>query len=504
VKIPAKRLNAQTLAGDWAREFSRALHRALAYPDGEGASAVQRYQSQAEYNAALLQYLLTERVSPTWQFPELEEWRGCGAAQAAHEFVLRKPEYLTETISQLAQIGWLDPLLGLWDELRMEQLIQAIAKTEAAGAVKIASAGLTLESLIALGQAAATGGLHPQWSMASRRQAVRLWSRLSQRFSLRLVWHGLRLLLRLLEQPSLLVSADAALLSDPIPFPQWCAAIVKEAAAKRNLAAPHYACSVLSSLDAVLSGLRPLVPSTANPHQTANLLKEAAAKRNFAVPYYACSVVSDLDAVLSDLRPLVSSAASPNQAAKWVSSDNCGVLLLISIVRRLDLWRLVYKPEFVEFGGPRAISFLLAAIGMTLLGEWTPEHPVDQAVALFAGILSEIDRTGLKQFFAEADVQAISDLDRAKTWPEALENLAIELARSFAQRVRGFKQTSREAVVRQFIRVPGRVLVEERRLMVVLGPSPWSVALHISGMDQPLESIEWLGGRRVEFVLEGL
>jgi predicted enzyme related to lactoylglutathione lyase len=39
---------------------------------------------------------------------------------------------------------------------------------------------------------------------------------------------------------------------------------------------------------------------------------------------------------------------------------------------------------------------------------------------------------------------------------------------------------------------------------VVLDANPWAVALHVSGVDEALECVEWLGGRRVEFVLEGL
>jgi len=223
VKIPATRLTGQTLAGTWAREFSLALHRALAYPDGDGASAIRRYESQAEYNAALLQYLLTEGVSPTWHFPELDEWRGCGAAHAAYEFMLREPEQIAETIAELARRNWLDALLGSWNELQMEQLIQAMARAETT------TGDLTLESLTEVGRAAgAAGGLHPQWPIGSRRQAVRLWARLSCQFSgrpggrfpLRAIWHGLRLLLRFLERPGLLVSGDAPLLSDAVPFPE--------------------------------------------------------------------------------------------------------------------------------------------------------------------------------------------------------------------------------------------------------------------------------------------
>lgn len=452
VKIPAMRLNAQTLAGDWAREFSRALHRALAYPDGEGASAIRRYWSQAEYNAALLQYLLTEGVSPTWQFPELDEWRGCGAAQVAHGFMVREPGQIAETITQLARSGWLEPLLTLWDELQMEQLFQIIARSEGA------TGELGTESWMEVGRAAgASGGLHLQWSIASRRQAVRLWWRLSGRFSLRAVWHGLRLLLRFLERPQLLASGGASLLSGAVPFPEWCATIVKAAAARD---------SIVGRQDG--------------------------------------EQLASLDSVLADLRRLVPSAVTPGQAGLWVRSDCCGVLLLLSTIRRMGLWCLANEPEFVKFGGARAFSFLMVAAGMKLLGEWDPEGPIDPAVALFAGICSEVDRTGLKQFFAASGTPVGAGLIQGQTWPEALENLGAEMSRAFAQRVRGFREASRETVVKQFLRVPGRVLVEEQRLLVVLDANPRAVVLHISGMDETLEGVEWLRGRRVEFVLEGL
>jgi hypothetical protein len=452
VNIPAKGLNAPTLAGEWAREFSLALHRVLASPDGDGASAVRRYHSRAAYNAALLQYLLTEGVSPIWKFPELDEWRGCGAAQAAYEFMIREPGQIAETIAELARRNWLEPLLGSWNELQLEQLIQAIAGTEAA------TGELTLGSLIELGRAAGgVDGLHLQWSLASRRQAVRLWARLSGRFRLRAVWHGLRLVVRFLERPELLVSDDASLLSDAVPFPEWCQALVKATTARG---------SIVSRQDG--------------------------------------GQLSSLDSVLADLRRLVPSAVTPGQAGKWIGSDCCGVLLLLSTVQRMGLWRLAKEPAFVKFGGPRAFSFLMVAVVIKLLlGKWDSEYRIDPAVALFAGMFSEADRAGLKQFFA-SKTPVIADLIHGETWPDALEDLATEISRSFTQRVRGFRLASRETVVKQFLRVRGRVLVEEQRLLVILDANPWAVALHVSGMDEALEGVEWLGRRRVDFVLEGL
>ena len=41
-------------------------------------------------------------------------------------------------------------------------------------------------------------------------------------------------------------------------------------------------------------------------------------------------------------------------------------------------------------------------------------------------------------------------------------------------------------------------------ISVVLAASPYHVALHISGMDDPLPSVSWMGGRRLEFHLSGL
>ena len=170
----------------------------------------------------------------------------------------------------------------------------------------------------------------------------------------------------------------------------------------------------------------------------------------------------------------------------------------------MDLWRLMHTPEFMRFGGPRALSFLLAGVGMTLFEGWGVDDSIDPAVALFAGILAEPDRAGMKQFFAEADVRALSEFTQAKTWPDALENLATELACSFASRMRGFQQASRRSVVKQFLRIPGRVRVEEAGLLVLLESTPWAVALHLSGMDATLERVEWIGDRRVEFSLQGL
>lgn len=479
LEIPARNLNTMTLADAWARALTLALHRALASPAGDGATDSRRYQSDAAYQASLLHHIATKGVAPSWEFPELEDWHGCSPAEAALRTLLRNPRMTIEILEHLDRQGWLELLLASWDELSLERLMQALASDD------LRIAALSIEDLVELGRAAAApGGMRPQWSFASRRQAIRLWVGSHQRWPLRAVWHGLRLLLRFLELPALLILRDPSLLADSIPFPPWCEDIVRAGAIPEEF--PN---------DKIIF-----------PGATSGSLTSSERKPGPSAPR---TIPFSLASVLGALRPLVPSAAAAPAAgrcaaATWIVSDCAGLLLMLSVVRRLNLWRLIRTPEFASFGGPRAFSFFLAGVGMNLLGRWKSSAPIEPVAALFAGMFGETDLAGMRQFLRESDVTALADFVEAATWDEALDRAATEFARTFASRVRGFRQASRESIVKQFVRVRGRVLVERWRLVVVLHPSPWAVALRLSGMDEALERVEWLDERRVEFVLEGL
>lgn len=463
VKIPARKLNAAALATAWARAITVALHQTLAHPRGEAApDSSRRHESEAAYKAAMLHHIATKGLHPCWEFPELKQWQSGSPADAVVSLLRQDGSLIAHIFAEMEQRGWLDALLTGLDELSLERIMQSIASTE------FPSAGLTIDRFVELGVAAAApGGVRTHWAFAGRRQATRLWARLHPRFAVRDTWHALRLLLRFLEMPMIVALRDPALLSDTIPFPSWCEAIVKMKAAPGPASSQVNSSALVSARSAellqALRALQPLVPSAA---------------------------------------PI--SSTGPMETAQWIVSGCAGMMLMTPIVRRLDLWRLVDEPEFIRFGGPRALSFLLAGVGMTLLGRWRPGDPVDPAVALFAGMLSEPDLTGMKGFFSEASIDCVADVVKAGTWEEALDAAATELTRTFAGVVRGFRHATREAVVRQFLCVRGRIRVERTRLLVVLDSTPWAVALRLSGVDAPVERVEWLNERRVEFVLEGL
>ena len=108
-------------------------------------------------------------------------------------------------------------------------------------------------------------------------------------------------------------------------------------------------------------------------------------------------------------------------------------------------------------------------------------------------------RALVQRLIPELDIEHV-----AIDWARTFDALAAELLGEFGSLVRGFRQATRPAIVRQFLRTPGRAQVHDRVISVLLDPSPYHVALHISGMDDPLPSVSWMGGRRLEFRLLGL
>lgn len=458
LKIPARNLDRVSLAAAWARALATAIHRALAYPSGDGIVFLRRHQTETAYKAAMLHHFATRGLARSWEFPEIKSLSTHSPFEAALELILADATHLFEIFAELARNGWLDLLLAFWDELALERIIQAIASS---GRSDVA---LSIDDVVELGSAVvAPGGLESRWPLSSRRQAIRLWVRTQQRLPLRGIWHGLRLLRKLLETPSILILRNPKLLADPIPFPQWCEGIVTNHPSSR-LSARRNVGTNPAALSSILEALRPLVPSA--------------------------------------VAPIPTGCVPANMT--WIHSDHAGLLLMISIIRRLDLTRFIRRAEFVRFGGIRAFSFLLAGLGMSFLRHWTPSDPIDPAVAIFAGMIPDPDLAGLRQFYSATSPKAIADFTCGVSWSEALDYGASELASAFAARIRGFRKASRDAVVRQFLRIPGRILVEDTQIVVVLDSSPWAVALHLSGMDDPVERVEWLRERRVNFVLEAL
>ena len=85
-----------------------------------------------------------------------------------------------------------------------------------------------------------------------------------------------------------------------------------------------------------------------------------------------------------------------------------------------------------------------------------------------------------------------------------IDSLATHLIREFTGRIRGFGRSSRSFVVKNFLALPGRIRVEETRLSIDFASSPLNAVIHLSRLDDPVEQVSWLAGRRIEFEPYGL
>ena len=457
VRIDLAELKRGGLAGAWAKAFARALHEALARPDGEG-ERLRHFESPASYLAAMIAY--ASRGPPEgrpWQFPELEARAGRHPAIVVLDLLLESGPLLGEVLEELRRAGNLVMALALLDEVGLEQLLRTVAEAEggdfaltAAQLIAVASALVAMRTPPGIGEA------------ASRRQAIELWLKFRREMPLRGIWYGTRLLLRFLEEPALLA--------------RW----------GRSARRPQSQSAGADALPPALAGIMSRFPDWCEQlrRQLELGLTERAA------------------AALEELRQITPSAAPLRRASEvlWLRSDCAGMLLLYPIIGRLGWVRLYRDPGF----GPRVFQALIAGAAMRLLYPWQPDDRVELAAGLLAGLIEEPDRLGIAHIFASTPVAALDLFPDAADWPAALDAAADALALGLATRIRGFRNAGRESIVRHFLRVPGRILIEEKELRVVLDPSPWSVVLHVSGADDALPDIEWLGRRRVTYVLEGL
>jgi hypothetical protein len=457
VRIELAELQRGGLAAAWATALVRALHQALARPDQDG-EMLRRFETRAAYIAAMI--ASAARGPPdgaSWRFPELQAEAGRHPAIAVLNLLLDAGQLLGDVLDELRRDNRLGTTLALLDEVGLERILRLVADIDGG------DGALTVLQLVELALALAAARIAPaRGEAASRRQAIEVWLRLNRSIPLRGAWYGIRLLLRFLEEPALL-------------------AATRSAHPGRRPSAPS-----LHELPSALAGIMSRFPDWCE-----------RLRRQLTVEQSARAM-----AALEEMRLITPSAAPSGHSIKplWLGSDCAGLLLLIPIIRQYG-WPSLYRQAGT---GPRLFQALVAGAAMRLLRAWQPGEPVEPAAGLLAGLLEEPDRVGIAHVLSSTPPAAVDFLPPAAGWPEALDAAADTLAGAMALRIRGFRNAGRASIARHFLQRPGRILVEEKELRVVLEPSPWSVVLHISGADDAVEQVEWLGGRRVVYRLEGL
>jgi hypothetical protein len=510
VNIPATQLRADALAKAWTAAFLRELFGALAHLN---ANEILQFESRAEYLAAAIKDLLDGATAQRWAYEEFEDLFDVGTPEAVLTLFEREYAEIVPILLILEDWGLLDRLLAIWNGASLERFFSVIASQTGAR-----NKSLSIEDLIIVaqllfddGSLLAEMGPAGDANLVEGKVALRFfldWARKSdwrtaQSVSPQTISQALHMLRTLLD---LFQSAET----------RW-----------RSLtgATGHPG-------DPILSGpavdIRNVIVAAGGENRTTftelldrvRLIAGSATRENPLIEFRNIIAAGNLERrttfaeLFEQLALATGAGTSPEGRRK--STDCAGLFLLIRVLDKLGWEDHLSRSSLSATYGPRLLTYILAGVASAVLNRFTEEPAyLDAGIALFSGWIDQPNLDGLRGFLASGSVETRRDLLRellreetieecSANWLACFDSLANQLIREFTKQIRCFGKPSRSFVVKNFVALPGRFRIEEKRLVVVFTSSPLHVVLHLSGLDDPVEAVGWLGGRRIEFQSDDL
>jgi hypothetical protein len=474
LRIPARNLSEDGLAEAWSNALTQQLLTTLRGSASESTRTCYS-PSRADWIAEFIAAAVHGRADE-WQYAEFEPERQRAVADASMDLILRDPAIALAILEALDRLGTLDPLLRLWPDAHCDRMLRFLSADAPHGKT------LSIDVLVEIG----TRAVHRRRSTQGgpldiRRLTLRLmFDELPRSEPLRRledVRHAMAVFHILLADGQDPANAGWLEELDAIDVPEWFDRATG-AAARRTLV----------------------------------VLRDAARHQPQASKSVLLQILSAVEALRQS-----STAPSPPSLNVWrFSSDCAGALLLVAPLLRLGWAERALETRLGVELGPRAVTYLVAAIGLAACGRFSESvDRLDPAIALLAGWSDQPHVGGLREMLASDRPDLRADLlralahgghnhDDARTWASTLQRLAADVIRDFTARIRGFTHASPEFMTRQVLATAGSITVDDARIVVALAASPLHVALHMSSADETVEGVWWLGGRRVEYELEGL
>jgi hypothetical protein len=480
--LPAGKLDQEILARAWAAAFVRELLNSITSRESNSAIGIVLMETRTDWLVKVISELLSGPISLRWEYEEFGHVLDLPTAEAIVAIFRSEPSEIVPVLLSFEKQNRLHLLLARLGELELDQLFTVIADF-----IGESGAALEIVDLLEIADLAKTHGV-ARTSFANRREALRLFLKLSllgkrhdsSSWTPRIVLHSLMALEALVE---LTQSSSPA---------NWVEDLTPEALAQHR---SH--------------GFGPVVDVLAKIRVVALQRKQNG----------EALTLESLAQLVSDISP-IPKLSTPGSESKtqWIASNCAGLLLLIGLLNRLQWPQRILYLSLASRYGPRLITYFLTALAIRILGDPLDTDRIDPAVALLAGWTDPpvADLTGLQKFlFGASDAERMELLRHftendndfkpvEASWDHVFDSLATILLREFAARIRGFRQASPSSIVKSFFRQSGRICIDDKKLLVILESNPFHIALHISSMDESVESVSWLAGRRVEFQLAGL
>jgi hypothetical protein len=481
LKIKSADLTEEALARLWALEFFRALTAVLASPQNNHGQIVTS-ESRTAWLGRFISDLVSGSAQSRWEYEEFADVLNLGTVDAVLTILQREPKEIIPVLQLLQSQRRLDRLLTLFGDFAYEQLFANIARTQ-----RRKDPELTVADLLTVGElvkSESTGaGL-----LATRRRALLIFLELakSNETTATSYWSPRRVLYALIALDTLINVTRS------LPAEMW-----------ENQLTPQFLARSSRSLNPTILALL----------QQVRLL---AAERDQNIREQRLAPLLEL---LQNLANDGIARADVQKQSYWVSGDCVGFLLLAGVIDRFRWPQHILESGLGRKWGNRAVVCFLAGLAQHLLRKDPDDKDLDPGVAVFAGWLKpasadvHIVQTILSSASDEDRAELIRALDvspgnRESTastdWTTTFDYLGDQILHEFASRVRGFRKATPAFIVNTFLKQAGRICIDDKRVLVILQPNPFHVALHISSIDEPLDALSWLDNRRLEFQLEGL
>jgi len=523
VSLPFSQLQPDAFVKAWGAAFLRELFASLAHPHN---TDVVQFQSRAEYVAATIRNLLNGPAGQRWAYEEFEPLFDTSVAEAVLRLFRREQAQIVPILLILEDWSLLDHLLALWDEAGLEQFLIVIAGRNGAkrpaiedliracqlvlechpGEVELAAGSSLIQGRIALklflSAARRTDGKSATLP-GTIFQALRILRALINLF--RTTTNSLRSLKDLggpardSISPSEIRLGSAVDIRNPIPVGSDEVDLLNEFWGRIARASD----SCRAAFADVLHRLTFATSSASQRRQLAELGNVIAAGS------------SEKPAALAALLADLTSAQSHGRESKLISTNWAGLFLLVRVLDKLGWEDHLTRSSLGATYGPRLMTYTLAGIATAILGRFHEEPAYfDPGIALFSGWLGAPDLHSFRAFFAAGSAETrqaflgrlltqATAIEYSATWQTCFDALGNYVIREFTEQIRCFGKPSRSFVVKNFVALPGRILIEENRLVVMFTSSPLHVVIHLSGLDYPIDPVGWLGWRRIEFQADG-
>jgi len=481
LKLKSSDLNEETLVRLWANEFCRALTTVLLLPRNDNGTVVTS-ESRAAWLARFIYHLVSGSAQSRWEYEEFADALKLGTVDAALTVLQREPNEIVPVLQLLHRARRLDSVLALFGDLAYEQLFVSIAKAHAGQDID-----LSIQDLFTVGELVRSD-LPVVGILASRRRALLIFLRLVGINESALVadWSPRRVLYALIALDTLVNVTQSW------PLEMW----------QRHLTPALLASSARS--------LNPTIPAVLD--QVGRLAAEGdeTARQQKLAP---------LAQLLQSLANEIGPRTDLQKQSYFLSGDCVGFLLLAGLIDRFRWPRHILESSLGQRWSNRAITCCLAGLAQHLLGQDTASTDLDPGVAVFAGWLdpASANRSILRAILSSASDEERAELlerlaatspakgdTRASDWSKTFDHIGNYLIHELATRIRGFRDATPAFIVNTFLKQPGRICIDEKRIHVTLQPNPFHVAVHLSGVDEPIDAVTWLDNRRLEFQLEGL